>query len=68
MKFLCSYAISAHTCRVLPSHLLDSALWEKAAVNAYVNSLSAILDCSNAFLAEEGMENARWEDVSFDFF
>lgn len=38
----------------LPPHSLDAALWEKVAVNAFINSVSVILDCPNGMLASTG--------------
>ncbi|KAL8275063.1 hypothetical protein Esti_000942 [Eimeria stiedai] len=47
------------TCELLPHHRLDEMLWEKAAVNCFINPLTALLNCLNSQLADPRMQLAR---------
>ncbi|KAL8435725.1 hypothetical protein ACSSS7_002262 [Eimeria intestinalis] len=46
-------------CELLPHHRLDEMLWEKAAVNCFINPLTALLNCLNSQLADPRMQLAR---------
>ncbi|XP_026194453.1 uncharacterized protein LOC34622586 [Cyclospora cayetanensis] len=46
-------------CELLPCHRLDEILWEKAAVNCFINPISALLNCTNGQLTDPRLELAR---------
>ncbi|KAL8444217.1 hypothetical protein Emed_006338 [Eimeria media] len=46
-------------CELLPHHRLDEMLWEKAAVNCFINPLTALLNCTNSQVADPRMQLAR---------
>ncbi|CDJ26844.1 3-methyl-2-oxobutanoate hydroxymethyltransferase, putative [Eimeria mitis] len=47
------------SCEVVPYQRLDEVLWEKAAVNCFINPLAALLNCANGQLVDPRMELAR---------
>ena len=47
------------SCELVPCQRLDEILWEKAAVNCFINPLTALLNCLNGQLADPHMELAR---------
>ncbi|KAL8426514.1 hypothetical protein Efla_004879 [Eimeria flavescens] len=46
------------SCELLPNHRLDEVLWEKAAVNCFINPLTALLNCLNAQLTDSRLQLA----------
>ncbi|CDJ58111.1 3-methyl-2-oxobutanoate hydroxymethyltransferase, putative [Eimeria maxima] len=47
------------SCEIVPHQRLDEILWEKAAVNCFINPLAALLNCTNGQLVDPRMELAR---------
>ncbi|CDJ50720.1 3-methyl-2-oxobutanoate hydroxymethyltransferase, putative [Eimeria brunetti] len=47
------------SCETVPYQRLDEVLWEKAAVNCFINPLAAVLNCTNGQLVDPRMELAR---------
>ena len=51
------------SCEIVPHQRLDEVLWEKAAVNCYINPLAALLNCTNGQLVDPRMDLARCVSV-----
>ena len=48
------------SCELIPFHRLDEILWEKAAVNCFINPLAALLNCLNSQLLDPRLELAKY--------
>lgn len=55
----CLLLLAGVSCELFPFHRLDEILWEKAAVNCFINPLTAVLNCLNGQLADSRMQLAR---------